>query len=54
MSTSGIDLKNIAAKGVSVGEDSLVVELSDGRTIAVPVTWFPRLLHGTLAERSNW
>lgn len=54
MSTSGIDLKNTAAKGVTVGEDSLVVELSDGRTIAVPVTWFPRLLHGTPAERSNW
>ena len=54
MSTSGIDLKNTAAKGVTVGEDSLVVELSDGRTIAAPVTWFPRLLHGTPAERSNW
>ncbi len=54
MSTSGIDLKNTAAKGVTVGEDSLVVELSDGRTIAVPVNWFPRLLHGTPAERSNW
>ena len=54
MSTSGIDLKNTAAKGVTVGEDSLVVELSDGRTIAVPVTWFPRLLYGTPAERSNW
>lgn len=54
MSASGIDLKNTAAKGVMVGEDSLVVELSDGRTITVPVTWFPRLLHGTPAERSNW
>ncbi len=54
MSTSGIDLKNTAAKGVSVGDDSLVVELSDGRTMAVPLAWFPRLLHGTPAERSNW
>ena len=54
MSTSGIDLKNAAAKGVTVGEDRLVVELSDGRTLAVPVAWFPRLLHGTPAERSNW
>ena len=54
MSTSGIDLKNTAAKSVTVNEVSLVVELSDGRTIAVPVTWFPRLLHGTPAERSNW
>jgi len=54
MSTSGIDLKNTAAKGVMVGEDNLVVELSDGRTITVPVAWFPRLLHGTPSERSNW
>jgi len=54
MSTSGIDLKNTAAKGVMVGEDNLVVELSDGRAITVPVAWFPRLLHGTPSERSNW
>lgn len=54
MSTSGIDLKNTAAKNVTVGNESLVVELSDGRTITVPVTWFPRLFHGSLAERSNW
>jgi len=54
MSTSGIDLKNTAAKGVMVGEDNLVVKLSDGRTITVPVAWFPRLLHGTPSERSNW
>jgi len=37
-----------------VGEDNLVVELSDGRAITVPVAWFPRLLHGTPSERSNW
>jgi len=42
------------AKCVKVGEDTLVVELSDGRTIMLPVTWFPRLLHGTPAERSHW
>ena len=50
MSTSGIDLKNTAAKGVMVGEDNLVVELSDGRAITVPVAWFPRLLHGSPAS----
>jgi hypothetical protein len=32
----------------------LTVDLSDGRTIAVPIAWFPRLLHGTTAERANW
>jgi hypothetical protein len=54
MSTSGIHLKDAAAQRVTVGEDSLIVELSDGRTITAPLAWFPRLLHGTPAERSNW
>jgi hypothetical protein len=35
-------------------DDSLVVDLSDGRTLSVPIAWFPRLLHATLAERRNW
>ncbi len=30
------------------------MELSDGRTISVPLEWYPRLVHGTLAERNNW
>ena len=52
MSTSGNQLEN--ARRVTVGKDSLAVELSDGRTITVPLAWFPRLLHGTRAQRSNW
>ena len=39
---------------VAVSEDTLSVDLSDGRTIAAPVAWFPRLAHGTLGERGNW
>jgi hypothetical protein len=54
MNTSGIDLKDAVAQRVAVGEDSLTVELADGRTIAVPLAWFPRLLHATPAERANW
>jgi hypothetical protein len=42
------------ARNVSVGDDTLAVDLSDGRTISVPLAWFPRLLHGTPEERSNW
>lgn len=42
------------AQNVLVGEDTLTVDLSDGRTISVPLAWFPRLLHGTPEERSNW
>ena len=36
-----------------VTEDSLSVDLEDGRTISVPPGWFPRLVHGTPAERVN-
>ncbi len=39
---------------VSAKDDVLVVELSDGRSITVPVAWFPRLENGTPAERQNW
>jgi hypothetical protein len=42
------------AQNVSVGEDTLAVDLSDGRAISVPLVWFPRLLHGTPEERNNW
>lgn len=38
---------------VKVTEDSLSVDLEDGRTISVPIGWFPRLVHGTPAERVN-
>ena len=40
--------------GVSITEDALTTELSDGRTITVPLAWYPRLLHGTPAQLSNW
>ncbi len=39
---------------VTVTEDALVVDLVDGRTISVPLAWYPRLLNGTPNERSNW
>jgi hypothetical protein len=54
MSTSGTELKETAAQAVRVSDDSLIVDLVDGRTITAPLTWFPRLLHGTHAERSAW
>jgi len=37
-----------------VTEDTLSVDLSDGRTISVPLVWFPRLLHAKPKERKNW
>jgi uncharacterized protein DUF2442 len=38
---------------VSVTDDTLSVDLEDGRTVSVPIGWYPRLAHGTLAERTN-
>ena len=42
------------AQNVIVTNDTLTVVLNDGRSISVPLAWFPRLLHGTPDERSNW
>jgi hypothetical protein len=39
---------------VLVSEDTLTAELVDGRTVSVPLAWYPRLLHGSPAERANW
>ena len=54
MTTSGTELKEAIAQGVALSEAALVVDLADGRTITVPLAWFPRLEHGTPAERANW
>jgi hypothetical protein len=43
-----------AATGVVVDDDSMSVDLSDGRTVTVPIAWYPRLLHASPGERSNW
>ena len=41
------------AVSVVVTEDTLSVDLEDGRTIAVPIGWYPRLAHGIPGERTN-
>ena len=46
--------RSVGAQGVSFTDDSLVVELTDGRVISVPLTWFPRLLNVGLEQRANW
>jgi hypothetical protein len=38
---------------VSVTDDTLAVDLEDGRTVSVPIGWYPRLAHGSSAERAN-
>ena len=39
---------------VSFTEDTISVDLFDGRTITVPLAWYPRLLHATPEQRTNW
>ncbi len=41
-------------KDVRFSEDTLSVELMDGRTISVPLAWYPRLLNATDKQRSHW
>ena len=41
-------------KDVRVTEDMLSVDLMDGRTVSVPLAWYPRLLHATPKQRKNW
>ena len=54
MSTSRIDVGQVQAQSVSLTDEVLAVELVDGRALTVPLAWYPRLAHGTVAERSNW
>ena len=44
---------NTSAKAVRFDDSSLWVDLSDGRVIAVPLAWFPRLLHATPQQREQ-
>jgi hypothetical protein len=54
MSISPVDaVKGAEATEVRVSDDSLTVELIDGRTLTVPIVWFPRLSYATADERSN-
>ncbi len=44
---------NISPKSVRIDDDTLWVSLSDGRTVAAPLAWFPRLLDATLEQRAQ-
>lgn len=54
MNTLATEVQIARAQDVHVTEDTLTVDLSDGRTISVPLAWFPRLQHGTPTELSRW
>lgn len=54
MNSSAVETGEARAESVRVSEDALTVDLVDARTIIVPLVWYPRLWHGTPAERSHF
>ena len=54
MTNSVIEAANPTATHIVVTAEELIAELYDGRTISVPLAWYPRLTHATQQERENW
>ena len=54
MNISAVEIEIPLALSVAVTQDTLCVDLSDGRTISVPLAWYPRLLHAAADERAAW
>jgi len=54
MSSSVTDLRNAQAQDVTVSDEALTVDLVDGRSVSVPLAWYPRLTHARPTERENW
>jgi len=54
MASSPTEAAAPRAQGVRCEGESLVVELLDGRSVSVPLAWYPRLAHGSQAERTEW
>lgn len=53
MSTSATEI-TARADDVAVTDAELTVSLTDGRTISVPLAWFPRLMDGSPDQRAHW
>ena len=53
MTTLVIDSAGSRAMSVRLTEDTLIVDLADGRTVSVPLAWYPRLLRASPLERAN-
>ncbi len=54
MTTSNVETRAAMAVDLRISPEKLSVELTDGRTISVPLEWFPRLVHADQSERENW
>src|SRR5438132_1476349 len=53
MDSAGVTLQLSRITNVTVTDDTISVDLEDGRTISVPIGWYPRLSYGTASERAN-
>ena len=53
MSTLAVELQP-QAQNISYTDESIIVELVDGRTVSAPLVWFPRLSHATKKQLDNW
>ena len=54
MNISQTELAAVKAQNIVITDDTLSVDFLDGRSISVPLAWYPRLAHGTPEERNNW
>ena len=54
MSSLGVDIQEARALSLSLNDEALSVDLVDGRTVIVPLVWYPRLWHGSQQERNNF
>ena len=54
MSSLALEIRRAIIQNVTVTDDTLMVDLVDGRTISAPLAWYPRLLHASPEERTHW
>ncbi len=54
MHTLTTEIQVPKVQNVIVTDDTLTVAFTDGRTISIPLAWYPRILHGKPEERNNW
>ena len=53
MTTLTLEAEPIANQ-VTVTDEKLIVDLADGRSLSIPLAWYPRLIHASPKERQNW
>lgn len=54
MTTSSLATEPAVAKAIKISDRALTVELRDGRSVSVPLDWYPRLAEGRPSERRRW